>query len=121
MFFWCFEVSQANAYILFCLTRNNDEKATPLLKFKKELIKQLIDEANTIIPADHKHHRVMTPKSTPAFLNAAPEHLVIWHKNVCNCVMCSAPGQRKRTSYKCKTCDVYLHPKNCFEQYHMPQ
>ena len=30
LFMWCFEVSQANAYILFCLTRYADDKKSYL-------------------------------------------------------------------------------------------
>ena len=38
-------------------------------------------------------------------------YVVIWDKNDRNCVFYSGSGQRKRTSFKCRDCCVYLHPK----------
>ena len=117
MFMWCLEVCQVNTYIMFCMTRDADANPVPLLKFKQMLVEEILFEADQIVPADHKHHRIQRP-NVPATFGAQNTHLVIWHKDDRNCAFCSVPGQRKRTAFKCNTCDVYLHPKNCFEQFH---
>ena len=53
---WYSEVTQVNAFILHCLTRYEGTKPFSLKKFKDKLIHQLINEANTCITDDHKHH-----------------------------------------------------------------
>jgi len=59
------------------------------------LIKQLIDEANAIIPADHKHHQVMTPKSTPVL---SMIHQSIWLLGIgmTVTVLCAVPLVKER-------------------------
>ena len=54
MFMWCFEVSQMDAFILFCLTRDAGTKTVPLIEFKKLLITELIIKANKIPPNSSK-------------------------------------------------------------------
>ena len=54
MFMWCFEVSQMDAFILFCLTRDAGTKPVPLIEFKKLLITELIIKANKIPPNSSK-------------------------------------------------------------------
>ena len=117
LFMWCFEVSQVNLYILFCLTRDAEVKSIPLLQFKKMLIKELISEADNVIPPDHKMHLVRKPKSTVA-KTPQPAHLITWQNADRNCVVCSIPQDRKRTKFMCSTCDAYLHPKDCFQTFH---
>ena len=117
LFTWCIEVTQINAFILYCLTRAAGTKATSLKSFKQMLIKELLAKANEIIPENHKHHIVAKPdaklKRVPG-----PSHLVTWVPNDRNCKFCSTPKDRKRTHFFCQSCKAYLHPKNCFEQFH---
>ena len=88
-----------------------------LLKFKKNLLNQLVVEASRIIPGNFKMHVVKQP--TNRFTVTTPlTHLVIWDANDRNCAICSTPALRKRTKFKCKSCDVYLHPKDCFAKFH---
>ena len=100
MFMWCFEVSQINAYIIFCLTRAVDTNSVPLVKFKQMLEKEL------------PLHRPNIPIGTQQ------SYLVVYHKDYQNCINCSSPGKRRRTNFKSDTCNVYIHPKNCFKQFH---
>ena len=37
MFAWCFEVTQVNSFILYCLTRDEGTRLVPLIEFKKIL------------------------------------------------------------------------------------
>ena len=115
MFMWCFEVSQINAYIIFCLTRDDDTNSVPLAKFKQMLEKEMLIEADGIIPPDHKQHRVHLPN---IHIGTQQSHLAVYHKDHQNCINCSSPGKRKRTNFISDTCNVYIHPKNCFEQFH---
>ena len=61
IFVWSLEVAQVNSYILFCLTRDEREKPVNLLKYKKLLVNQLLAEADTIKPLDHKQHKIARP------------------------------------------------------------
>ena len=61
MLMWCFEISQMNAFILFCLTREAGTKTVPPIEFKKSLITELITEASKNIPPDQKIHRIKKP------------------------------------------------------------
>lgn len=45
IFLWLLEVSQVNAYILFCLTRAEGSQKVSLKKFKKHLLIQLEERA----------------------------------------------------------------------------
>lgn len=92
VFSWCIEVSQVNAFILYCLKRYADEKPTHLLTFKEVLISEMLTEADNIKPENHKPHRVPHP-NVP--VTTQHKHLVTWSKDDRNCVICSGPGQRK--------------------------
>ena len=80
------------------------------------LVNQLLAEADTSKPLDHKQHKIAQP-NIPVNSNQ-PSHLVKWVKNDRNCVVCNGPGQRKRTNHMCDTCNVYLHAKECFGPFH---
>ena len=112
LFMWCLEVTQINSYILFCLTQDAGTKVTPLIKFKRMLIKERLTEADNIIPSDHKTHLVRKPSVTVTN-TPQPAHLVTWQAADRNC------GDRRRTKFMCTTCDAYLHPKECFQTFHM--
>ena len=92
--------------------------ATPLVKFKRMLIKELLTEADNIIPSDHQMHLVRKAKSTVTN-TSQPAHLVMWQAADRNCAVCSTPQDRKRRKFMCTTCDAYLHPKECFQTFRM--
>ena len=116
LFRWCIEVTQVNAFILHCLTRYEGTKPFSLKKFKDKLIHQLINEANTCIPDDHKHHVPKQPTARNVRVQG-PSHLVNWLPDARNWQVCSTPQNRKRTHFKCITCNAYLHPKQYFEDF----
>jgi DDE_Tnp_1-like zinc-ribbon len=45
-------------------------------------------------------------------------HLVCAAEKVKRCEWCSANGRESKTKYYCTTCEVYLHPDQCFLQHH---
>ena len=103
--------------ILHCLTRYEGTKPFSLKKFKDKLIHQLINEANACIPDDHKHHVPKQPTARVVRVQG-PSHLVNWLPDARNCQVCSTPQNRKRTHFICITCNAYLHPKQCFKDFH---
>ena len=58
MFAWCFEVTQVNSFILYCLTRDEGTRLVPLLEFKKIL------EAEKNISSGDKLHVIRKPNSS---------------------------------------------------------
>ena len=116
LFVWTMELAQVNSFILFCLTRDEGQKKTSLLQYKHSLVRQLVEKAKSIRPADQVSHFVAVPNV--AVNCNRPAHLVKWVKDDRNCKVCSGPGARKRTNFICDTCNVYLHPKNCFVAFH---
>ena len=86
IFVWSLEVAQVNLYILFCLTRDEGEKSVNLLKYKKLLVNQLLDEADTIKSLDHRQHKKSARPNIPVNSNQ-PSHLVKWVKNNRNCIV----------------------------------
>jgi len=117
LFIWCLGVTQVNAFILYCLTRDDEEKPISLKKFKSQVVKSLIEEAEICIPEDHKHHAVPKPNAKLVRV-PGPSHLIRWNADARNCKVCSTPKDRKITHFIYTTCNVYLHPKECFEQFH---
>ena len=71
------------------------------------LVKEMLIEADGIIQPDHKQHRVHRPNMP---IGIQQSHLVVWHKDDRNCIICSSPGKRKRTNFKCDIFNVYVHP-----------
>ena len=55
-------------------------------------------------------HRIKKPTGD-VVRTTQPAHCVVWHPDDRNCAVCSTPQLRKRTKFKCETCNVYLHPK----------
>ena len=117
MFMWCFEVSQMNVFILFCLTRETGTKTVQLIEFKKLLITELITEANKNISPDQKMHRIKK-RTGDVVRTTQPAHCVVLHPDDRSCAACSTQQLRKRTKFKCETCHVYLHTKDCFKEFH---
>ena len=112
-----YSTMQINAYVLFCLTRDEGVKSVSLKKFKVDLIKGLIAEANKVIPENHVHHVPRKPNTRLVRL-PGQTHIVRSLPYDRNCVKCSTPAKRRRTHFNCTTCNVFLHPNGCFEDYH---
>ena len=113
IFMWCFEVSQMNAFRMFCLKREARTKTGPLIEFKKSLITELITDANKNIPPDQKTHRIEKPTGDVV----RKTRCAVWHPDNRNCTVCSTPKLRKRTKFNCETCNM-KHPKDCFKEFH---
>ena len=74
--------------------RKEGTKLVPLLEFKKMLVKELILEAEKLIPLRHKLH-VIKKLNNSVFKTTQPGHIVVWINSDCNCAVCSAPGDKK--------------------------
>ena len=79
------------------------------------LITQLIVEADKIKLADYVDPRTNRPNK---LIPTSSKHVIVWTEGARNCGVCSKPPERKRSHFKCDTCNTYLHPKDCFEQFH---
>ena len=120
---WILEGSQINSFIIYTLSRPRDSKVVSLKSFKDSLISQLEEKAVSMYNAEKDF--VPKPKGRPSIPTAAERlsnkrHLVIYEANDRNCVFCSKPKERKRTTFRCSGCEgnPYLHPKECFYLYH---
>ena len=73
----------------------------------------------TIVPPDFKHH-VIAPAGKVQ-RESGPSHIVKYVPKDRNCADYSTPNFRKRTTYMFKSCNVFLHSKDCFENFHKKQ
>ena len=89
------EVSQCNAFILFCLTSYDGEKPTSLLLLKKELITGILSAAEACKPEVERRRFIRKP--TGVFQSNAPAHLVVWDTVDRICVVCSTAETKKRS------------------------
>ena len=120
LFFFLFEIAQANAYILHVLTAEANTRKT-LLTFKRALLNQLTSERQENTAAEPQ-----TPATQQKPVTAVPSarlndtrHIIVAHKNDLRCVHCSKPSAPKRTKFYCSGCPnhPHLHPV-CFAPYH---
>ena len=79
------------------------------------LITELLVVAEEVKPEDYVPHRNVRPNR---LVGTPSQHCVVWTDAARICTVCSKPPDRKRTHFKCSTCDVYIHPKSCFELFH---
>jgi len=120
LFFWGFETSIVNSYILYkeCETREN-RKPLGHKKFRQKLLMQLI--GNFRVPKS-KSGRPSTGDTeqrldgTGHFIYNNPNK----HKDCTVCSNRKIPGGRHETTYFCDTCERKpgLHPGDCFKKYH---
>lgn len=120
IFLWLLEICQANAYILYCLTRADDTPKLSLKMFKNNLLTQIEKAAVENLPPNADVSRPGPGRPTLLERFQGNKHLVKYDKNDRNCVVCSTPVARKRTNFVCSGCtgNPHLHPKGCFYQYH---
>lgn len=73
--------------------------------------------SKTIVLPDFKHHVIANPAGKVQ-RESGPSHIVKYVPKDRNCADCSTPNIRKRTNYICKSYNAFLHPKDCFENFH---
>lgn len=121
IFVWILEDTQMNSYIIHTLSRPEGTKLS-LKDFKEQLIQQLEEKAaHMYVPEQDVAPKGPGRRSVSISDRLSfKKHLIVHDESDRNCVVCSAPGKRKRTSFRCTCCDgkPYLHPKDCFYKYH---
>ena len=121
IFMWILEATQINAFILYTIIRERNTKPK-ILKTFKELIEQLLDQVSLLYtPGDIALKSFGRPSNVPVVKRVInKKYLIVYDKDDRNCAICSGPGNQKQTNYRCSGCESkpYLHPKNCFLQYH---
>lgn len=120
MFFWLFEVSIVNSYILYKTVQiQHHKKPMSHLDFRKSLVSALVEDRVASRPSRCKRGR---PSQGPPDQRLLGKHYVARKPNGgrSRCVVCLKNGMRKETIYVCKTCVAKpgLHPDECFEVYH---
>lgn len=125
IFFWVLEIACVNAHILYCLPRVQEgaKKSTLGLKaFKEKLIEELSAAAAPLMPDPEatpaKPTRGRPRTANPIARLEGAKHIVVWSPNDRRCQVCSTPQQKKRSNFMCESCQVYLHPKDCFKRWH---
>lgn len=122
MFFWLFEVSIVNSFILFNIQREmNGTKPVSHLNYRKALIVQLVGDVRNL-----NVQRRGRPSSgdKEERLNNKPHFIAITEKKSSkDCAVCSdrqVKGGRRETNFFCETCTRKpgLHPGSCFKKYH---
>jgi hypothetical protein len=118
LFYWLIEVAQINSFILYKLKKNLP--ALTLKDYKLALFMQLLAKAGELGDHAASARPVGRPTSTPVERLQNNVHLVDFAGKDRNCVVCSTPTDRKRTTYICVGCSdkPFLHPKGCFRKYH---
>jgi hypothetical protein len=122
LFYWLLEIAQFNAYVIFKLTKTPGNKYG-FLSYKHALVTQILEKVSTLDEVATVPRSVGRPTSNPVErLQSTPRvrHLIDYHKDDRNCVVCSTPTNRKRTHFICTGCSdkPHLHPKECFCKYH---
>ena len=126
---WILEVAQYNAYVLYALSRpqpdNNRKKKTSFRQFKRQLMFQLCEVAAIEVPS---RKEIVQPavgqrgkqKDPTMIERQTGQHLPLFDDRDRACKHCSKPGKRVRTHFYCSGCatKTYLHPKQCFFEYH---
>ena len=117
------EVSQYNAYVLYCLSRPEEEKRKSMLHFKEQMVDGLINLSVEIMPeqahAEGDASTVGRPRKSVVLERYIGNiHLISFRGMQKKCVHCDT----SRSQFFCKGCSdkPTLCPKNCFEQYHTP-
>ena len=123
LFFWLFEVTIVNSYILYCAHTTNPMTH---LQFRQSLVEALVSSRLTAAPPRPRQGRPR--KRTRSSEDPERFNLQLGHfpkrGEMKECVYCSdaSHGARKRTSIYCKACPgkPNLCPESCFEHYHTP-
>ena len=116
--FWLLEVAVVNSYILYHTTNSTYTH----LQFRRSIIDTLarmhLQEANGQRGRPFKRSLTDMTAGDPERLNHKPHFLAKREQR--QCVVCSTPNKRRRSSFYCKTCKSQptLCPDTCNEKYH---
>ncbi|KAK3760504.1 hypothetical protein RRG08_022789 [Elysia crispata] len=113
-----FEITQTNAHILYTLSHPNQNRLS-LLQFKQTLVDKL---TRLSILTKTEARQPGRPATSLIERFTGNKHLIRHSPNHTNCEYCGkGSGSRKRTNFFCIRCSSHphLHPKNCFEQFHL--
>ncbi|KAK3783191.1 hypothetical protein RRG08_046984 [Elysia crispata] len=96
------------------MSRYERAEVIPLKPFKEQLMNQLLERAAVMMAGPGQN-----PDPAPKRIKGRK------HKDEPKdnrCVVCSRPGDRKRTNFICSGCPdkPHIHPKTCFLAYHTP-
>ena len=122
VFFWILESCITNAWISRRLHTTGDNRKMTLLKFKEELIEDLVSSEDLETP--RKKGR---PLQGPPLqrLNGRFHSMNQRENQTRDCRVCSdrQHRQRRESKYYCETCTdkPSLHPGQCFTKYHTRQ
>lgn len=132
LFYWVLEISINNAFVLYTLSRSEEDRGSRKKLSRKKFKLMLKDEllsaaADLAVEEGNNILQRKTPGrprlSNPVQRFEGAKHLIHWTGKDRNCVHCSkGSGKRKRTTFICIGCSnqPYLCAKNCFEEYHTP-
>jgi hypothetical protein len=124
IFHWILEICQSNAFILFLLTRPRGTTKMSFKNFKLILKDEFVKAAAGLMSSEERNggYDTMPKASNSVERLQGTKHLIRWAGADRNCVYCSTPAKRKRTSFICPGCtgSPFLCPKYCFERYHSP-
>ena len=118
LFYFMFEITQTNAHILYTLSHPNQNRLS-LLQFKQTLVDKL---TRLSILTKTEARQPGRPATSLIERFTGNKHLIRHSPNHTNCEYCGkGSGSRKRTNFFCIRCSSHphLHPKNCFEQFHL--
>ena len=106
---WLLDMCINNAHKLWCLEHN---PKPGILQFREDLLKQ--------IAAAHPSPHTPVQPTVPAVVQRG--FVGHWPEKVgpCrNCRVCNEQStKRRKTKYRCRVCEVHLHPDKCFGAYH---
>ena len=130
LFFWLFEVTVVNSYILY-KQHNTDRQTRPLthLQYRRSLVDALANRYLQSAPPrprpgrPQKRQHDSSTDEDPQRLNGRL-HLLEKKERAQDCVVCSnRDKKRHRSHFFCKTCSSCptLCPTTCFERYHTRQ
>ena len=107
---WLLDMCINNAYKLWCLEARPKPE---LLHFREELLKQIAAS----YPGQRTHAQPTVPTVRPrASLGHWPKQTDTAH----DCHHCSDRSvQRRRSTFQCEVCEVYLCVDPCFKQHHV--
>lgn len=99
---WFHEVFPRDRFkLIYCMTRDVEQKYMPLVTFKQSLIQSLLCEEENYKPVDYNPHHVSKPTAR-APKDIREPHLIICVEPDRNCVHCSSPQLRKKARFKAR-------------------
>ena len=124
LFFWLFEVTVVNSYILYRTSTTNPFSHSQFwCSIVDALATRHLSTRTPRPPPGRPRKRPRVAAGDPERFNTHLKHFPAKGTQR-QCLVCSDTqhGARKRTSYYCRGCPTHhsLCPENCFEAYHTP-